>query len=443
MLHRLSFFFATSSGVFAAALLLRLMWWGAAVLIGDYDFQTTDSLQYLRAASNLLDGRGFTLAQEAPYLPDMFRTPGYPVFLVPLVAMGMPPVVIALLQTIAGAAVPVLVYQTARRLGFKSAAFAAWLLVLDASLVVFFPLLLSEGLFVLLLALLVHSLALNRFDLGRLLWQALLLGALILIRPIAVYLPFLLVIWWLVHRVNRFHVALAAGLLFALPGGWVLRNYYALETPAISTVGQTGLFLYWAAGTHALANGKDFEQVQRTFLLEAAGAFDWNNEPAVNAKYMRYARRRTMEEVQRHPMAALQVAATNGVYFFFKPPRGYFDLALGLSQGYSPVGAQADQRGWVERIRAVSATTSAPAMALSAWQLVLNLMQFALAIAGLLALWRVNRKWFWLIFLVVGYFWFFSMFTQTDARFRLPALPLMALAIAAISRRRAPSAVDA
>lgn len=433
----------TPAGIFVVAVVLRLLWWSVAVFYGNYDFMTTDSHQYLRAAHNLIDHHSFSLAREAPYSADMFRTPGYPLFLTPFVAMNLSSIVIALLQTLAGAAIPVLVFQTARRLGFASAVLGASLLVIDTSLMVFIPLLLSDGLFALLLALLIYSLAANQQDIKCLIWQALLLGGLILIRPIAAYLPILLLLWWLIHRVKSWHFVVAAGVLFALPGGWVLRNYYTLQTPAISTVGQTGLFLYWAAGTHALANGKDFEEVQKFFLLEAYEAYDWNNEPGVNAKYMRYARERTIEEVRKHPVEAVRIAAANGVYFFFKPPRGYFDLALGLSRGYSPVGAQADQRGWVERIRAVSATTSAPAMALSAWQLVLNLIQFALAIAGLLALWRVNRKWFWLIFLVVGYFWFFSMFTQTDARFRLPALPLMALAAAAIPFRKRALTIDA
>lgn len=442
MRHRFSAFFTSPVRIFAVAFALRLLWWSAAVFIGDYDFQTTDSHQYLRAARNLLAGHGFSLAHEAPYTPDMFRTPGYPAFLLPMVALKLPSVFIALVQTIAGAALPVLVHQTARRLGFGSSALGAWLLVVDAALIVFFPLLLSDGLFVLLLALLVHSLAGHAYHLKAILWQALLLGALILIRPIAVYLPILLVLWWGVHKVQWRHLALATFFVFALPGGWVLRNNQVLDTPALSTVGQTGLLLYWAAGTHALAHERDFEEVQREFLLEAFNAFDWYNEPAVNAKYMRYARTRTIEEVRNHPVEAVRIAGTNGAYFFLKPPRGYFDLALGTTRGYAPVGAQADRRAWVERIRAVSAKTSTPALVLTAWQLVLNFVQFALALWGLLILWRVNRKWFWLILLVVGYFACLSMFTQTDARFRLPALPLMALAAAAIPFRRR-STVDA
>lgn len=443
MLRRLSQIQFSPLVLFSIALGLRLLWWSISLAIGKYDFVTIDSEQYLRAAQNMLNGHGFSLANEAPYLPDMFRTPGYPVFLLPFVAMKWAPSVIALIQTMMGAALPVLVFRTAQRLGWASAALGAWLVVVDASSVIFFPLVLSDGLFALIFALLIYSLSRGRFHLKDLCWQAFLLGAMILVRPIATYLPFLLLIWWGGHSAKWRHILVAMLILFALPGGWVLRNYYALQTPAISTVGQTGLFLYWAAGTHALAHEKDFEEVQRAFLKEAYHAFDWDNEPAVNAKYMRYARKRTLEEVGQHPVAAFRVAAMNGVYFFLKPPRGYFDLALGSSSGYAPVGAQADRRGWGERIRAASAKTSTTAWWLTGWQLTLNVLQLILAAWGMRVLWNKNRRWFWLLLLGVTYFCFFSLFTQTDARFRLPALPLMALAATAISVRRKPSAINA
>lgn len=40
-----------------------------------------DPLEYRNLAANLLAGNGFSIAQTPPYLPDLFRTPLYPLFL--------------------------------------------------------------------------------------------------------------------------------------------------------------------------------------------------------------------------------------------------------------------------------------------------------------------------------------------------------------------------
>ena len=40
-----------------------------------------DPLEYRNLAINILEGNSFSMAQESPYVPDLLRTPMYPIFL--------------------------------------------------------------------------------------------------------------------------------------------------------------------------------------------------------------------------------------------------------------------------------------------------------------------------------------------------------------------------
>lgn len=52
------------------------------------------------------------------------------------------------------------------------------------------------------------------------------------------------------------------------------------------------------------------------------------------------------------------------------------------------------------------------------------------ALFGLKQCWNTNRAFFWLAFLVIGYFVVISSGSETFARFRVPILPLYSILIA-------------
>src|SRR5512140_2419331 len=84
---------------------------------GDYFFP--DSATYLGPAHNMLRGDGFI---TSPGTPEFFRTPGYPLFLLPFLAATASVVPILLTQHLLNAALAIAVYFFARRFSGSRAA---------------------------------------------------------------------------------------------------------------------------------------------------------------------------------------------------------------------------------------------------------------------------------------------------------------------------------
>ncbi len=414
---------------------LHVLWVTLSATFGLHEFQLYDSAHYLTLSENLSTHGVFSRALQAPFYPDLARTPGYPVFLLALQSIGLPILAVAYLQSLLAACVPVLIFDVLQRRlhSTRAALLAASLVMLDFSVLLFAPYILTDGLFYVLLATLLWLMLRytepekQRFA-NTVLLPALVTGCLVLVRPIAFLLPFLLIFWWVFHRKSLLSIALGALLVFALPGGWVARNAITFGTPSLSSMGPNNLLMFNAAGVQAYAEQRDFEMVQREWMALARSNFDWESDRLATRDYMRWCRREALQVFKTYPGATLRMLVENGVSYFLKPPRGYFDLNFDLKSSYTPVAELGDTRSVTDRFAALQRETSTIGLGLTALQFLLSLLQFILAVVGLVHLWKVNRSLFFLLLASLLYFWFFSLFSQTDARFRLPALPLLVVA---------------
>ncbi|MGF1564927.1 MAG: hypothetical protein ACFCUH_06145 [Flavobacteriales bacterium] len=425
---RLSF-----AAIFAIALIIRLIWWGVAHFYGAYTFTTYDSSQYLQLAHNVLHHGEFSQSVSAPFYPDVVRTPGYPLWLVLFGWMSSPTGFIALVQSVIGSLVPVVVAKTALALKLRFAGWAGLLLAVDAALVVFTPLVLTDGLFTLLFAVWFYQMVTARSGFG---WMtaALLAGVLVLIRPSGLIIPLATFVWCGV-RIGWKPFSLGVGIVaLLLPFGWMLRNYTVQNTFALSTIGPNTLYLFHAAAVKAKGEDRSFNAVQSEFIENLNARFDWANDPQAISDFLAHCKRTSISIYAQYPKAAAQVTASNLVAFIAKPPRGYFDDALGLKKGYDPVtGFQANKD--LNLAQRLIDNTSKVSLALSGYQFVLQLAQTVLFALGMKSLWSVNRRLSLLIAALFAYFCLSSAITQTDARFRLPVLPLMGLCWAAVGQK--------
>lgn len=420
--------------VFGIALTVRLVWWAIAYWVGDYRFTTDDSVQYLQLAENLWVHGVFSQSNAAPFYPDVVRTPGYPMWLAPFVALGASTAFIALLQSVLGAFVPVIVVKTAKCLKLQWLGWTGLLLAIDASLVVFTPLMLTDGIFTLLIAVWLYFMVSTSTARQRWFAAAVVAGLLALIRPSGMIIPIVTAVWAAVeHRRKPLTVGIAL-LALALPLGWMARNYHQQHVFTLSTIGPNTLYLFNAAAVKAAGEQRKFDVVQREMVNELNQRFDWMNDPDAISDYLAYCKTQSIAIYFQYPKEAVKVTALNLAAFVGKPPRGYFDDALGRSSGYDPVGGFGADRSQTLLQRLFS-KTSPVALALSGYQLLLQLIQIVLFGFGFLALWRMERRLAWFLGAVFLYFWLTSAVTQTDARFRLPVLPIMGLCWAAVGQK--------
>jgi 4-amino-4-deoxy-L-arabinose transferase-like glycosyltransferase len=221
-------------GAAVVGLGLRLAWvaYAAHTPVGLYD-----PARYLYAAEGIARGKGYIGIVGSQ--PSAYYPPGYPYFLggvAWLVRIGLPggvPVVAGVLQALLGTSVVVSAAIVARRVWSRAAAgLAAWLVALEPNLIFHTAALLSETLF---LALFMASLAVlclgptsRCLTTRRVIWFTVLFALAFLVRPVSI--PALLAVmigWWLATRSWRSvlrwtAIAVAALVLFTVP--WTIRN---------------------------------------------------------------------------------------------------------------------------------------------------------------------------------------------------------------------------
>ena len=409
------------------AVTLRLIWWLCVWTSGSNGFVLFDSPQYILLAENLLEHGEFSRSEAAPFFPDIARTPGYPLFLIPFFKLGIAIHWIALTQILLSAAIPLLVLDIARKLELKGRWIAAIIPSIDLSLLLFAPVILSDSLFILLLTWWIWWMVSKEGK--QRLWGALILGLVILVRPIAQFIPFLLLGWMIWSKFPKKQILAYFLIAMFLPGFWIARNYQQFEAATLSSMGLNNLMLYNAAGAEAAATGVPFTEVQQKYVTAALEAQDWYGDPLATKKYLSWMRENALDVLAEYPSTvAYQSAKSLGLYFF-KPPRSYFDQQFNWDYSYDPILGYDENSASI--FSQITGKTSTGGIVLMFLQAFINLATFLLGVLGIRTLWKKHRQWTMLFILLILYFWFLSVFTQTDARFRLPVIPLLALFAAA------------
>ncbi len=211
---------------------------------------TGDSRSYKLLAENILRVGTFSLSLEAPYAPESFRSPGYPLFLSGLYGLVQHWAAVLLLQAALLSVVPVLLYLLMKPYHERAAWWGSIIFIFEPTRLFLSVSLLSDALFA---ALFLGSLLLLERARMRASWRhAALAGALLgismLVRPIAMFLPALYVAYlaffmrpW--KESARFVAVLVLSAAIMV-SPWALRNYAHFGSSQISSVGAANLMLY-------------------------------------------------------------------------------------------------------------------------------------------------------------------------------------------------------
>ena len=230
-------------------------------------FHGPDSESYLAPARELLSRGAFTLGGD----PELKRTPGYPLLLLPGLWLGHPNLTVAALQIALSTATVWGVYAVASRAldDSRAAVTAAALYALEPLSVRYAAAVSSETLHT---AMVVGALVLalgylrdGRF--AQILAATTLLAAAAYVRPAGYYLPFgLLLLLALLAMIARAwkrlpHVALSALAAGAVLLPWQLRNR-ALGFDGFSAITALNMYFYNGAAIRAAKEGKSYYEMQ-------------------------------------------------------------------------------------------------------------------------------------------------------------------------------------
>jgi len=285
---------------------------------------------YRSLARSLSNGNGFVApSPDGRILPNVARTPVYPVFLAGLMRFAGDQLGWFLtVQCFLGALTSGLTVLFARRWLPPAVAFGAGLLVaLDPNSIIRCADLRTETLFTLLL--LLGAIACSSESKWSWLLAGVAWGAATLCRPIAVWLWVPLVAIALVRRVRPACLGLFFCAYCVICGGWLARNMMLTGRPFVSTIALYNLLMYRAAAIEADQTGTTLAVVQQRWEREA-GNLQWFDGGREFAKRWQHYRSTAVEVILAQPARAARQAVSGWGKLLFGP--GVHSLDSSLSE---------------------------------------------------------------------------------------------------------------
>lgn len=221
--------------VIAAAVLIKLFLFTFAAIHAPASKFISDSADYLKTATVLSSDGAFAVSDKDGRLKyEVFRTPGYPIFLAILHHLIKIPLTgVILLQVFLTILAALIVYKTALQIDYRIAILSAIIVLYDLPTSVFSLMLITETLYAFLISLFIFSFTcyLKKGSIKLAILPAFILAAATYVRPISYYLGGAIAIFIIYANIPKnFRKALIHALIFlvvvySLLGAWQLRNY--------------------------------------------------------------------------------------------------------------------------------------------------------------------------------------------------------------------------
>jgi 4-amino-4-deoxy-L-arabinose transferase-like glycosyltransferase len=245
---------------------------------------TADTDSYLVTARKLIESGQFATSVQ----PEIFRTPGYPLLLIPGILLGQQELVAIFIQIMLSCFTIFLIYKIALAIWGESkiATFCALLYAVEPVSILWVTLLMPETLFTALITLFIYLLIkyFTEKSWKYLLCAAITLAASIYVRPIGYYLPFLISAILLIGSLTKIQknkiLIIHACVFFLVAMGsvgiWQVRNYVKTGYSGFAAVSDYNLYCYNGVSVIAKQKKIAFEE-----LAEQLGC----NNPA---KYLKF-----------------------------------------------------------------------------------------------------------------------------------------------------------
>lgn len=401
-----------------------------------------DTQSYLLPGRNLLLHGSFA----ANGLPEILRTPGYPLFLALATLAG--PIAAALIQILLSVLSVVLVGRLAFGVFATSriAKTAAWIFAFEPLSATYSILLLPETLFLFLFLVALDRIAgfLRGQSLRVLAPAGVALAAAAFVRPVTYYLPVALAAGLLVSQARVAGTrwkAPALLLLSVVPllAAWQLRNRVETGFAGFSAVGTRNLYFYTAADVTSREQHVPLAAAQnqlgyfseQQFVAQHPAAACWNQAQRID-----FMRTEALRVLRAHPATALHAYIAGSLRTAFNPGAAVPISLLAAPMDESAFTRERDQGPMQSAHWLISRhPRQFAAMAVFA---VLLVALYALAVCG--ALWGgAPRACLGLLLGVALYFIAVSGGAAGIARLRLPIMPAVCVLAAAGLRRGKPA----
>jgi 4-amino-4-deoxy-L-arabinose transferase-like glycosyltransferase len=389
-------------------------------------FRTADFPEYLNPAISLVSNGTFFVDGE----PEIFRTPGYPIFLTPGILLGQIDYVTIALQILCACLIAFLIFKISVILGGseKLGLVAGLIYAMDPLSVVYCSLTYNETLFAALILLFLYCFlrSLQEKSLSLLVAASVCLAASVYVRPASYYLIWLMALallvweWTQGESVTRIVLRLCLFLfLFAmLVVPWQARNKLVAGYWGMSPVGDW--MLYCTMGREVAAIGKGEIGDSEDYRWHKGEYCDKFRQSAETYRHMRKEGTRLILD---NPMMSLRYMAGGMVRFLFAPGGSDILRFYGIRVSEDLIKTKTGKSFLEKRLIYYK---EAPDLfwldtILGLW-LLLILLGSCIAAASETLSRRILRI---IPLSIFGYFFIISLAPMHSQRYRLPVMPIL------------------
>lgn len=303
--------------------------------LGLIHFVGGDSLGYMSLAKNLVEHGVFSFADNAPFVPTNFRTPGYPLFLAVIYFIFHSFLPAMFLGAIVAAFAAPLVYLIGREIFSETIAFwSGFLIAIEPTGLLLGVSILTEGIFtpVLLLSVYFFVKYLKTARTRQLYWFSVFLGLAVLIRPILFYF-WPVVIPFIFYKEKNFSwrlslrkIFISGAILVLILSPWLIRNKIVMNSWQVAGLQGYVFFIdHYGAVLRYLGQANTLDDVQNRAL--ALVGPDKIFTPEGSDILFRTA----LKEIKSHKLAYLNIYSKSLIPFFLNNGyRSFFIDTLGI-----------------------------------------------------------------------------------------------------------------
>ncbi len=402
----------------------------------------SDAGGYHQIAVNLLEHRVYSVyplsssGTPTAHTDPIIRTPVYPFFVAGVYAISSYRVyMVLLLQIVMGALSCLLIYGIGSMLFNKKVGFlAGCLLAVDFVSLLYANMLMTETLFTFLFLISIYFVVqfLKRSSIKYLVWGGLFMGLATLCRPVSLYFPVFLVLFFILSsffKRTRLVSRIANGLVFILVfllvlSPWLIRNTVVSGFPHISSMGRM-LLMDNAVFLEQARSGRSFEEIQGEYSRELENLVKGKN--LSETEEVRVAQQLGLEKIMKHPILYARVHLTGALPMLVEPGSSEFWRVLGREPRGIPILSKFLTRGPSGVIASVLGNKSFSQICYIAGAMIFLLVIYIALVAGLIDLTLKRKYSVVILFLaILGYF-VLAVGPMGNMRFRVPIMPYVML----------------
>lgn len=338
--------------IFLLALILRLIIFYIAAYQNNFVFTNFLADGYYELSHNLVNHHIFSGVMDGYLKPESLRAPGLPIIIAPFLYFFQSVFGFIILQIIAGSFLPLISRQIALNLQLSArlANLVGFFMVFEPLGLSLSTLVLTETFFTFFFLLFILYLikflrfmkttepsALKKYHYQEIILSGAFLSLATLIKPTTIYLPFILVIFWLVYRYflkqvffwKLIFIFIIFSNLFLPP--WFYRNYNV--SGVFGYTSAKAWVMYWALAPSILTykNKQSFDQAQKEFFASSGLV----NPPDYNLENSAWLVKQASKIIFAHPLYLAESALVS-VYTFFTHDGAYSLISLlGLKTDFS------------------------------------------------------------------------------------------------------------